>query len=206
MYLPMPSSRIWPYSKQEEYCLTPEFRVGSVSASTSNLLYNCGENHWTSTLPTFSGWKMGWSLTYPARVMRMFSHQDLESSWRPDAVKEAMELHSSGHIFLLLPCHLRGARKKLVGSTEKKPRHMDSSNIAAKDSANCTWVGDPVLSPSEGDFFSWTLGGSLFCFQGSRVWMMCLTLGTTKKAIRERMMFLKIEKIVSVGELCFGCS
>lgn len=81
---------------------------------------------------------MGWSLAYPARVMRMFSHQDLESSWRPDAVKEALELHSSGHIFLLLPCHLRGARKKLVGSTEKKPRHMDTSNIVVKDGANCT--------------------------------------------------------------------
>lgn len=216
MYLPTRSSRICPYSKQKEYCLAPELRIGSVSASTSNLLYNCGENHVTSALTTFSGWKMGWSLTYPARAMRMFSNQDLESSWRSDAVKEAMGLQPSGQP---RGAHFPCLTVSPAWSTQETcwfRREEASPHGHILYSCKGRWK----LQTSRGScpvaiwrwlvcfFFPepWEEAPALFCFQGSRVWMMWLMLGTIKKAITERMMFLQIEKIVSVGELCFGCS
>lgn len=116
MYLPIQPFRICPYSKRKEYCLAPELRIGSVSASTSDLLYNCEENHLTSVLPTFSSWKMGVILNLYCKGMRGFSNQGLESIWRSDAVEDAMELQCSrqpwGHVFHVLPYHLCRASRK----------------------------------------------------------------------------------------------
>lgn len=201
MYLP-----ICPYSRQKEYCLASELRTGSGSTSTSDLLYNCGENHLTSVLPTFSSWKIGVILN--CKGMRGLSNQSLNDVWRTDAPKDATELHCSGGTFSK-PCHalLCRASKWLSWIRREASPH-------ARPRSSCKWrcrlqmmkgshlfgFSEGLLSPSEGglSFFLKTARKALLCSafrEAEFEWCDWNYQGSHSK----RMVFLQTEKTLAGG-------
>lgn len=202
MYLPIRPFRIRPYSRQKQYCLAPELRTGSVSASASDLLYSSGENHLTSVFSTFSSWKMRGipNLHCEGSVTMVWNASGERMQWKmPWSCSAADSPRSTFAMSCCIPCAEHS--RSLFGSMEKKPFHVHSIQ-AVKDGANCKWVGNPIYLGSTKYFchpvklawvFSWTLGGSP-CFvllSGKPCWNNV----TGKEAIDERMVFLQTKKI-----------
>ena len=145
--------------------------------------------------------------------MRGFSNQGLEGIGRTDADKDAMELQCGwqpwGHVFHVLPSYLCRASKKLGWI------HREEASPCAHTQCSCKgWCKLPMskgsclfvfnggfLSPSEADFFSWTLWGSprSVLLSGKLCLNDVTEMGKTKESTAQRVVFSQAEKIVASG-------
>lgn len=167
MYLPTRPFRICPYSRQKEYCQAPELRIGSVSASTSDLLYNCGEKSLLFFLH-FPVEKRVWSFTYIATVMWGLRNQGSEGFLEIRCCGRCHEAAAQprGHIFHVLPSHLCKVSKKL-GWTHRETSPCAHTRWNCKEWCKVQMNNDSCqfgfnkgfLSPSEAGLvlFFWSL-------------------------------------------------